>query len=98
MVDRAHLYPYFYEDKAMPLLATERAEVRMTAEMIFDMAEFCHANAAVLGKLANNWDNYFYKLYQSSPALRAYADEYGHFYPPRILTAFQSGDVDSLPS
>jgi hypothetical protein len=82
-VDRPYLYPFFYE-KAQVTQKTEYAtQVRMTAEMIFDLAEFCHANEAVLGTLAHDWDDYFHNLYVQSPALQDYAKGYA-YYPPRL--------------
>jgi hypothetical protein len=92
-VDRPHLSPYFFENRKPPRSAPRNAEVYSTTEMIFDLAECCHANASVLGSVAYDWDKYFHQLYQSSPALRAYTVERGHLYPPSVVRAFRSDQV-----
>ena len=68
-VDRPYLYEFFYANAPVAADSSRAIEVRMTSEMLFDLAEYCHANKAALGTLAHDWENYFHNLYKSSPAL-----------------------------
>jgi hypothetical protein len=87
--DRPHLRPFFFDNREPPRQGDRRAEVESTAEMIWDLAEYCHANTPVLGDQAHDWDKYFAKLHEHSPALRAYDLESGHFYPSTVRAAFR---------
>jgi hypothetical protein len=95
-VDRPYLYPFFYQNAQVTRKTKYATQIRMTAEMIFDLAEFCHANKAVLGTLAHDWDNYFHNLYVQSPALQEYAEQYAKYYPPSVMPAFRLGRVSSV--
>jgi hypothetical protein len=91
-VDRPELRPFFYEGAGIPSDdPVLRSRVEAVAEMLFDLAESCHANNRVLEKIATDWDKYFSFIYACSPALRQYAKDHGHLYPKPVRLAFLGG-------
>jgi hypothetical protein len=98
-VDRPELRPYFYEDKPLPKDEHERARLDAASEMLADLAESviaCGPGSVLdrswigpgLGPMAIDWNEYFAFLFQNSPALRAYWQRFGHYYPESVWSAF----------
>jgi hypothetical protein len=73
-VDHPELRPFFYSGAHVPKDILLKNQIEACAEMLFDLAEVCHANHSVLKGTAKDWDRYFSFIYTNSPALREYSE------------------------
>jgi hypothetical protein len=92
-VDHPYLRPYFYSGKAIPSRKRRYAEVEAVAEMVADLAESVLAAEPLVEGATDSWSEYFQHIYTTSPALREYLANYGHWYPPSVHFAITGGQA-----
>ena len=87
-VDRPELKPYFYRNKPISKDDPEYERVMSVAEILLDFMDFVTAVEPALPEYDwDSWKCYFQELAGTSPALRLYWEECGHWYPDPVRQA-----------
>jgi hypothetical protein len=92
-VDNPTLRPHFYADEPLPNDRVERERVMALAELIVDFSDNFLVQCPVLpDEYERGWLVYFKALYGSSPAMREYLLQNGHWYAADLQRLYRTAE------
>ncbi|HEU0298871.1 MAG TPA: hypothetical protein VFR37_05435 [Longimicrobium sp.] len=96
MVERPHLYGYFYECKPLERGDSLYTEVRAAGMLFLDVLDIVGSQSTVFRENWNEpdaWDRWISDTFEHSPALRQLLSEYSSWYAPRLDSIRRHADA-----
>lgn len=96
VVERPHLYGYFYECKPLQRGDTLYAEVRAAGMMFLDVLDIVGSQSTIFRENWNDpdaWDRWISDTFEHSPALRQLLAEHSDWYAPRLDSIRRHADA-----